>query len=59
MEKNRTSPPKRDMYQEVTNRILELLDQGVAPWRQLIKPPADDRAVSSLDRRLAKKAQGR
>jgi antirestriction protein ArdC len=28
---------KRDIYQEVTDRILELLDQGVAPWRHPIK----------------------
>ncbi len=29
--------PRRDIYQEVTDRILELLDWGVAPWRQPIK----------------------
>jgi len=29
--------PRRDIYQEVTNRILELLDTGVAPWRHPIK----------------------
>ncbi|QDS97046.1 ArdC family protein [Adhaeretor mobilis] len=29
--------PKRDIYQEVTDRILQLLDEGVAPWRQPIK----------------------
>ena len=28
---------QRDIYQEVTNRILELLDQGVAPWRHPIR----------------------
>ncbi|TWT41365.1 ArdC family protein [Botrimarina hoheduenensis] len=29
--------PRRDIYQEVTSRILELLETGVAPWRQPIK----------------------
>jgi antirestriction protein ArdC len=24
---------KRDLYQEVTNKMIELLEQGVAPWR--------------------------
>lgn len=28
--------PKRDLYQEVTDSILKLLDQGVPPWRQPI-----------------------
>lgn len=28
--------PKRDLYQEVTDKILTLLDQGVPPWRQPI-----------------------
>ncbi|TWT67041.1 DNA primase TraC [Posidoniimonas polymericola] len=38
MAKRKTSPkPRRDIYQEVTDRILELLDGGVAPWRQPIK----------------------
>lgn len=32
--------PRRDIYQEVTDRILELLDTGVAPWRQPIKRSA-------------------
>ena len=32
--------PRRDIYQEVTDRILELLDKGVAPWRQPIKRSA-------------------
>lgn len=27
----------KDVYQEVTNRILELLDRGTAPWRQPIR----------------------
>ncbi|QDV73810.1 ArdC family protein [Botrimarina mediterranea] len=33
--------PRRDIYQEVTNRILELLETGVAPWRQPIKRSAN------------------
>jgi antirestriction protein ArdC len=28
--------PRRDLYQEVTDKILALLDQGVPPWRQPI-----------------------
>ncbi len=28
--------PKRDVYQEVTNKILEFLDKGTPPWRQPI-----------------------
>jgi antirestriction protein ArdC len=31
-----TQKTKRDLYQEVTNKILTLLDQGVPPWRQPI-----------------------
>jgi antirestriction protein ArdC len=38
MASRQTPPTKRDIYQEVTDRILELMDQGVAPWRQPIKP---------------------
>lgn len=30
----------RDIYQEVTDRIVELLDQGTVPWRQPIKRTA-------------------
>ncbi len=26
--------PKRDLYQEVTDKIIGLLEKGVAPWRQ-------------------------
>lgn len=37
MGKQSIKKPKRDIYQEVTDRILELLDEGVAPWRQPIK----------------------
>lgn len=32
----------RDVYQTVTDRILELLDQGVAPWRHPIKRRAGE-----------------
>lgn len=28
--------PARDIYQEVTNRIVDFLDQGVVPWRNPI-----------------------
>ena len=37
---DRNKKPRRDIYQEVTERILELLDKGVAPWRQPIKRSA-------------------
>ncbi|QDS99308.1 ArdC family protein [Adhaeretor mobilis] len=37
---NRAHKPRRDIYQEVTSRILELLDAGVAPWRRPIKRSA-------------------
>lgn len=33
--------PKRDIYQDVTDRILQLLDEGTAPWRQPIKRRRD------------------
>ncbi|TWU00469.1 DNA primase TraC [Botrimarina colliarenosi] len=36
MAKSHTTRPKRDLYQEVTDKILTLLDQGVPPWRQPI-----------------------
>lgn len=32
MTKN-SNKTKRDLYQEVTDRMIELLEQGVAPWR--------------------------
>lgn len=32
-----TKKTPRDIYQEVTDRILQLLDEGIAPWRQPIK----------------------
>ncbi|WP_144057277.1 ArdC-like ssDNA-binding domain-containing protein, partial [Novipirellula maiorica] len=28
---------KRDIYQEVTDRIIEFLDKGVVPWRNPVK----------------------
>lgn len=29
--------PRRDLYQEVTNRILELLEKGTVPWRNPLR----------------------
>ena len=29
-----TKRAKRDLYQEVTNKIIEKIEQGVAPWRK-------------------------
>lgn len=37
MAKRQSSRPKRDIYCEVRDRILKLMDSGVAPWRQPIK----------------------
>ena len=34
--------PRRDIYQEVTNRILEILDRGVVPWQNPIKRGSGD-----------------
>ena len=30
----KTDKPRRDLYQEVTDKIVALLEKGVAPWRQ-------------------------
>ncbi|TWT96911.1 DNA primase TraC [Botrimarina colliarenosi] len=47
--KTEAAKPRRDIYQEVTDRILDLLDSGVAPWRQPIKRSAHgDGAPKSL-----------
>ena len=32
--KTKANQPKRDLYQEVTDKIMGLLEKGVAPWRQ-------------------------
>ena len=29
-----TTPTKRDYRQEVTNQIIEMLEQGTAPWQK-------------------------
>lgn len=29
--------PRRDIYQEITDRIIELLDKGTVPWKQPIR----------------------
>lgn len=34
--------PKRDIYQEVTDKIIGYLDQGVAPWRNPVKRGTGD-----------------
>lgn len=31
---SKTSTPKRDVYAEVTNSIVSMLEKGTAPWRQ-------------------------
>lgn len=40
--RNRTKKPRRDIYQEVTDRIIEHLEQGTAPWRNPIKRRSGD-----------------
>jgi len=32
--KAKAKKPKRDLYQETTNRIIALLEKGVLPWRR-------------------------
>lgn len=36
-EQSTTKKPRRDLYQEITSRILGLLDRGVVPWRNPIR----------------------
>jgi len=40
---------RRDIYQEVTDRILEILDRGVVPWRNPIKRGSSDGWPKNLD----------
>jgi len=43
MAKQRSShKPRRDIYQEITDRILELLDQGTVPWHNPIRRGTGD-----------------
>lgn len=35
--KQSSKKPRRDIYQEITSRILEILDRGVVPWRNPIR----------------------
>lgn len=37
---------KRDVYQEVTNRIIDALEHGTAPW---LRPWRDDKSGSALE----------
>lgn len=39
--KQSTKKARRDIYQEVTNQILELLQQGTVPWRNPIAKAGD------------------
>tara|TARA_R110002073_G_scaffold8027_19_gene44889 strand:- start:22305 stop:23369 length:1065 start_codon:yes stop_codon:yes gene_type:complete len=41
--------PKRDIYQEVTDRIIGFLEQGTAPWRNPIKRGTGDGWPKNLD----------
>ncbi|TWT34914.1 DNA primase TraC [Blastopirellula retiformator] len=47
--KKDASKPRRDIYQEVTNRIIDCLEQGVAPWRNPIKRGSGDGWPKNLD----------
>jgi antirestriction protein ArdC len=33
----KTSTSKGDIYQEVTNKLITLLENGTVPWKQLFK----------------------
>ncbi|QDV81246.1 ArdC family protein [Planctomycetes bacterium TBK1r] len=44
-----TKKPKRDIYQEVTDRIIGYLEQGTAPWRNPIKRGTGDGWPKNLD----------
>jgi len=46
--KHRTKP-KRDIYQEVTDRIVGYLEQGVAPWRNPIRRGGGDGWPKNLE----------
>jgi len=35
--KSARQKPKRDIYQEITTRILEILERGVVPWRNPLR----------------------
>ncbi|QDV81358.1 ArdC-like ssDNA-binding domain-containing protein [Stieleria magnilauensis] len=41
--------PQRDIYQEVTDRIIDYLEQGTAPWRNPIKSGTGDGWPKNLD----------
>lgn len=47
--KKANAKPKRDIYQEVTDRIINHLDQGVAPWRNPIKRGGGDGWPKNMD----------
>lgn len=40
--KKRNAKPRRDIYQEVTDRIIGYLEQGTAPWKNPIRRGAGD-----------------
>ena len=40
--KKHNSKPRRDIYQEVTDRIIGYLEQGTAPWKNPIRRGAGD-----------------
>ncbi|QDV79092.1 ArdC family protein [Botrimarina mediterranea] len=48
MAREKKGRPRRDIYQEVTDRIVGLLEQGVAPWRQPIRGAGGDATPKSL-----------
>ncbi|MEW4566158.1 zincin-like metallopeptidase domain-containing protein [Bremerella sp. JC770] len=46
---DRSHKPKRDIYQEVTDRIIGYLEQGTAPWRNPIKRGTGDGWPKNLE----------
>lgn len=45
MSTNSKTSHKRDIYQEVTNKILKLLDEGTVPWRNPIRRSAESDGI--------------
>ena len=47
--KKANQKPRRDIYQEITDRIIELLDQGTVPWKNPIRRGTGDGWPKNLD----------
>ncbi|WP_372716150.1 ArdC family protein [Novipirellula sp.] len=47
--KSTSKKPKRDIYQEVTDKIIGYLEEGIAPWRNPIKRGDGDGWPKNMD----------